>query len=65
LTPALTKKVRYVVIKEILKQNKDEKSIKEAIKQRLDDLVPKHIIGDDIVASINYANCLAYGIRQC
>ena len=29
-----------------------------------DDLVPKHIIVDDILASINYLNCLAHGHRH-
>ena len=28
----------------------------------LDDLIPKHIIVDDIMASINYLNCLAHGV---
>ena len=27
-----------------------------------DELIPKHIIIDDMLASINYLNCLAYGI---
>ncbi len=30
--------------------------------QRIDDLIPKHIIPDDILASINYLNCLASGV---
>ena len=28
----------------------------------MDDLVPKHIIVDDMMASINYLNCLAHGV---
>ena len=32
---------------------------KEAIADRMDDLIPKHIIVDDIMASINYLNCVA------
>ncbi len=35
---------------------------KEAIEERMDDLIPKHIIVDDIMASINYLNCVAMGI---
>ena len=27
-----------------------------------DELIPKHIIIDDMLASVNYLNCLAYGI---
>ena len=32
------------------------------MKDRVDDLVPKHIFVDDIMASINYLNCLAHGV---
>ena len=32
------------------------------MKERIDDLIPKHIIVDDIMASINYLNCLAHGV---
>jgi len=32
------------------------------VKERIDDLIPKHIIVDDIMASINYLNCLAHGV---
>ena len=28
----------------------------------MDDLIPKHIIVDDIMASINYLNCVAMGV---
>ncbi len=38
------------------------RGLKEAIADRMDDLVPKHIIVDDIMASINYLNCLAQGV---
>ena len=34
----------------------------EAIEERRDDLIPKHIIRDDILASINYLNCVACGV---
>ena len=36
--------------------------MKEAIRLRADELIPKHIIIDDIFASINYMNCLAVGL---
>ncbi len=53
-------KVRFSVLKEML----ETESIdwKEAIAERMDDLIPKHIIADDIMASINYLNCVAMGI---
>ena len=34
----------------------------EAIEERRDDLIPKHITRDDILASINYLNCVAFGV---
>ena len=34
---------------------------KEAIEERMDDLIPKHITRDDILASINYLNCVVCG----
>ncbi|MDD3692632.1 MAG: DNA-directed RNA polymerase subunit beta [Oscillospiraceae bacterium] len=54
--------VRYSVLREILDTCKDEESLRETIRARADDLVPKHIISDDILASINYINCLAHGV---
>ncbi len=55
-------KVRYGVLKEILDQFETEEDIKKEIERRIDDLVPKHIILDDILASINYHNNLPYGM---
>ena len=54
--------VCYKVLKEILEQNESEEDIKNAIKERIDDLIPKHIVNDDILASINYHLGLQYGI---
>ena len=36
--------------------------LKDAIREHLDDLIPKHITVEDIMASINYLNCLAHNI---
>ncbi|MBC8545795.1 DNA-directed RNA polymerase subunit beta [Clostridiaceae bacterium NSJ-31] len=58
----INEKVRFCVLRELLEQNEDEASLKEAIKANLDKLIPKHIIKDDIFASINYINNLAYGV---
>ena len=56
-------RVRYSVLRELLDQyGDDEEGLKEAVRDRLDDLIPKHIIVDDIMASINYLNCLAHGV---
>ena len=36
--------------------------LKDAIREHLDDLIPKHITVEDIMASINYLNCLAHNL---
>ena len=53
--------VRESVLKELLEQYSGEE-LKEAIRDNADRLVPKHILVDDILASINYMNALAHGI---
>ena len=53
--------MRYEVLQELLGQYSGEE-LKEQIKLHKDDLVPKHIIIDDILCSINYMNGLARGI---
>ena len=60
----VTEKVRFSVLKEMLQQmeGKSEEKWAEAIAERIDDLIPKHIIVDDIMASINYLNCVAVGV---
>ncbi len=58
----INEKVRFVVLKEILEQNEDEDALREAIKANVDSLIPKHIIKDDIFASINYINNLSYDV---
>ncbi|MBM6925092.1 DNA-directed RNA polymerase subunit beta [Pseudoflavonifractor phocaeensis] len=57
----VTEKVRFTVLQELL-ANYSGEELKDAIKERIDDLIPKHIIVDDIMASINYLNCLANGV---
>ncbi|GAA0117669.1 DNA-directed RNA polymerase subunit beta [Clostridium senegalense] len=54
--------VHYPTLKEILDNNSDEDSIKEKIKANINKLIPKHIIKDDIYATISYELGLAYGI---
>ncbi|MBE7046174.1 MAG: DNA-directed RNA polymerase subunit beta [Ruminococcaceae bacterium] len=58
----IKEKVRYGVLNEILTQFESEEEIKAEILKRIDDLIPKHIIIDDILASINYHNNLSYGM---
>lgn len=51
-------KVRFSVLREILESCEGEDALKAAIEERMDDLIPKHIIVDDIFSSINYLNNL-------
>ena len=54
--------VYYPVLKEILDNYSDEDSIKTEIKNNITKLIPKHIIKDDIFATISYELGLPYDI---
>ncbi|AQM61015.1 MULTISPECIES: DNA-directed RNA polymerase subunit beta [Clostridium] len=54
--------VHYPTLMEILENYSDEETIKEEIKKNITRLIPKHIIKDDIFATISYELGLAYGI---
>ncbi len=56
-------KVCFAVLKELLEANgrADSDAWAEAIEDRWDELIPKHITKDDILASINYLNCMVHG----
>ena len=54
--------VFYPLLAEILSENETEEDIKLAIKKNINELVPKHITKEDIMASINYCMNLEYGI---
>ena len=58
----IKEKVRFSILAEILESCTTEKELKSTIRDRADELVPKHIIVDDIFASINYMTCLNNGI---
>ena len=61
----INEKVRFSVLTEILDEcGDDKKAILEKFSARCDDLIPKHIIIDDIYASVNYLNGLADGIGE-
>src|SRR5699024_3596509 len=56
-------RVRFEVLCELLDQcGGDEAALQELVAERKDDLVPKHIIVDDIMASINYLCSLSHGV---
>ncbi|MCL2507618.1 MAG: DNA-directed RNA polymerase subunit beta [Oscillospiraceae bacterium] len=63
LDNAINEKVRASVLHEIIDGFEgSDKELLEIMRARCDDLIPKHIIVDDILASVNYINCLANGI---
>ena len=55
-------KVFYPVLKEILDACTSEDEIKDMLVARKNDLSPKHIIMEDIIASVSYILNLNYGI---
>ncbi|WP_308857278.1 DNA-directed RNA polymerase subunit beta [uncultured Oscillibacter sp.] len=57
----IKERVRFDVLQELLGQYSGEE-LKDQIRLHRADLVPKHIIIDDILTSINYMNGLARGI---
>ncbi|MBR5491012.1 MAG: DNA-directed RNA polymerase subunit beta, partial [Oscillospiraceae bacterium] len=59
----IKEKVRYIILQSLLEQYSGEE-LKEAIMDNIDKLIPKHVILDDIFASVNYLNCLANGVGE-
>ncbi len=58
----IKEKVRFSVLKELLENNEGEEDLIEKIKEAKDDLIPKTIIVDDMLASICYLLGLGHGI---
>ncbi len=58
----INEKVRFTVMMEILEKCSSKEMLLDEMKARCDDLIPKHIIVDDILASINYINCIAHHV---
>ena len=58
----IREKVHYPTLKDILDTYATESEIKEALKDRMRQLIPRHIILDDIIASVNYQFNLLNGI---
>ena len=60
---SIKERVRYEVLQDLLAQyGSDEEELKRQLRFHKDDLVPKHIVVDDILCSINYMNGLAVGL---
>ena len=59
----INEKVSFPVLMEVLdKCGNDKDALREEMALRADDLIPKHIVINDIFASINYLNGLASGV---
>jgi len=58
----ITEDVYYPVLEKLLEEYDDEEELKNAIAASVNDLVPRHITKEDILASINYNMHLEYGI---
>ncbi len=63
---AINEKVSFAPLMELVNAAADngwsDDEILEQLFAHCDDLIPKHIVRDDIFASINYLNCLANGV---
>lgn len=55
--------VNYNVLKNII-DNTDEKDLVKTIEERYDELVPKHITTEDMIASINYLLNFSHGLGK-
>ena len=53
--------VNYQVLKNII-DTTDEKDLVKVIEQRIDELIPKHITTEDMIASISYLLDLSHGV---
>ncbi len=54
-------KVRVSVLRDLMEQYEGE-ALDQAVRDHLDELIPKHIIVDDMIVSINYICCLGHDI---
>ena len=57
----IKERVRFIVLLDLLEKHSGEE-LKDAIRENIDELIPKHLIPDDIFASVNYLNCIAHGV---
>ena len=62
----ITEKVCGKVLRELLEKREadglNQEDFLDLLHDNMDRLIPKHITVDDIMASINYLNCLAFGV---
>jgi len=60
----INERVKYEVLKKLMEENESPEDLKRAISENIDELIPKHLTVDDIIASINYMVHINYGIGE-
>ena len=56
----INERVRYDILKKLIDENENPEALKRALKENIDELVPKYITVHDILSSINYLIHLSY-----
>ncbi|MGX8698984.1 MAG: DNA-directed RNA polymerase subunit beta, partial [bacterium] len=59
----IKERVRWIILEDLLEKYEGAE-LKEQIRLNLDLLIPRHIISDDIFASVNYLGTLAHGVGE-
>ncbi len=60
----LTEKVRYSALMNIIENAEDEQDLRATLEDNINVLMPKHIMAEDILASINYLINMRHGIGE-
>ncbi len=55
-------KVRFDILKKLLEENDNPEALKRALKENIDELIPKYITVHDIISSINFLIHLSYTV---
>lgn len=58
----ITERVRQDILKKLIDENESPEALKRALKENIDELVPKYITVHDIISSINYLIHLSYTV---
>ena len=58
----INEKVHMPTLRRLVEAAENEEDLKASVVAHIAELIPKNIIADDILASINYLNCLEYGV---
>ncbi len=63
-TLGINEMVSFATLKEIIENNETKEDIRQAILEHADDLIPKHIVMDDIFASVSYFLGLPHNVGE-